>query len=97
MKEQASHREKQFFSLRQQVFRQEKQVFSQEQRWFRQKKRAFLSERQGKGGVLYGPRHAVCLETQHFPDAIHHPEFPSPVLQAGEVYRQRTVYRFSRC
>ena len=57
----------------------------------------FLSERQGKGGVLYGPRHAVCLETQHFPDAIHHPEFPSPVLQAGEVYRQRTVYRFSRC
>ena len=23
----------------------------------------------GKGGCLYGPRHAFCLEAQHFPDA----------------------------
>ena len=54
----------------------------------------FLGERRGKGGALYGPRHAVCLETQYFPDAVNQPSFPSPVLRAGESYRQRTVYRF---
>ena len=54
----------------------------------------FLGERRGKGGALYGPRHAVCLETQYFPDSVNQPSFPSPVLRAGETYRQRTVYRF---
>ncbi|HVU34652.1 MAG TPA: aldose epimerase family protein [Opitutaceae bacterium] len=37
----------------------------------------------------------VCLETQHFPDAIHHPNFPSIVLRPGETYRETTEYRFS--
>ncbi|WP_042357199.1 aldose epimerase family protein [Bacillus rubiinfantis] len=37
----------------------------------------------------------VCLETQGFPDAIHHPEFPSVVLEPGRVYRQETSYCFS--
>jgi aldose 1-epimerase len=36
----------------------------------------------------------VCLETQGFPDAIHHPEFPSVILNPEEVYHSRTVYRF---
>lgn len=54
----------------------------------------FLGERRGKGGALYGPRHAICLETQYFPDAVNQLSFPSPVLRAGETYRQRTVYRF---
>lgn len=55
----------------------------------------FLSERPGKAGALYGRHHAVCLETQHFPDAINHPNFPSPILRAGETAHSRTVYRFS--
>ncbi|SFP65898.1 aldose 1-epimerase [Oscillibacter sp. PC13] len=54
----------------------------------------FLTPRDGKGGVRYGPRHAVCLETQHFPDAVHHAGFPSPILRAGEEYRHFTKYRF---
>ena len=54
----------------------------------------FLGERRGKGDALYGPRHAVCLETQYFPDSVNQPSFPSPVLEAGETYRQRTVFRF---
>jgi aldose 1-epimerase len=34
------------------------------------------------------PEHAaVCLETQHLPDAPNQPGFPSPVLQPGETYR----------
>ena len=48
----------------------------------------------GKGGVRYEGRHAFCFETQHFPDACHKPEFPSPILKAGEVYDTTTVYRF---
>lgn len=35
----------------------------------------------GKDGVHYGPYAGVCLETQHYPDAIHHPHFPSVVLR----------------
>lgn len=55
----------------------------------------FLTPRMGKNGVLYGPGHGVCLENEHFPDAIHHADFPSPVLRAGETYRHRIVLRFS--
>jgi len=47
------------------------------------------------GGATY-PKHAgACLETQHYPDAPNHADFPSTVLRPGEVYRQVTVHRFS--
>ncbi|MFB5166307.1 aldose epimerase family protein [Parageobacillus toebii] len=36
----------------------------------------------------------ICLETQGLPDAIHHPHFPSWVLQSGEKYSSVTKYRF---
>lgn len=36
----------------------------------------------------------VCLETQGLPDAIHHPEFPTIIVKAGEVYSSTTKYRF---
>ena len=55
----------------------------------------FLTERQGKDGAVYGKNHGVCLETQFWPDAVHHENFPSPILRAGEIYRHRTVYRFA--
>ena len=48
----------------------------------------------GKGGAVYNARDAVCLETQGFPDAVNHPEFPSVVLQGGEPFRSVTEYRF---
>ncbi len=47
----------------------------------------------GLGGV-YSRHGALCLETQHFPDAVNRPEFPSIILNPGEVYRSRTVHRF---
>lgn len=48
----------------------------------------------GKGGCVYGPRHAFCLETQYYPDAIHNANFPSPILKAEETYDHKTVFRF---
>ena len=57
----------------------------------------FLNGEPGKEGALYGKRSAVCLETQYFPDAIHHDNFPGPVCRAGEKYDTRTAYRFVPC
>ena len=54
----------------------------------------FLEET-GKGGVVYGKRSGVALETQFYPDSIHHPEWAQPVTKAGEKYHTETVYRFS--
>jgi len=48
----------------------------------------------GSGGVAYGPRAGLCLETQHFPDSPNQPGFPSTVLRPGQTYRSTTVYRF---
>ena len=39
-------------------------------------------------------RSAVCLEAQHFPDSPNRPYFPSVVLNPGEQYKQKTIYRF---
>lgn len=49
----------------------------------------------GKGGVHYGKRSGIALETQFYPDSIHHPEWPQPITKAGEPYHSETVYRFS--
>ena len=54
----------------------------------------YVEENIGKSATLYRPQNAVCLETQNVPDAINHPNFPSPVLRPGEVFRQQTIYRF---
>ena len=48
----------------------------------------------GKDGVIYHRRGALCLETQLYPDAVHHPQWPSPILPAGKEYRHQTVYAF---
>lgn len=52
------------------------------------------SEYLGKGGVRYEARCGYCFETQYFPDAINKPQFPSPVLKAGEEYKTTTIYKF---
>lgn len=49
----------------------------------------------GKRGVAYPAFGALCLETQHFPDAINHPNFPSIVLRPGAEFHSETVYKFS--
>ncbi len=48
------------------------------------------------GVQLYTGRNGTfCLETQHFPDSIHHPNFPSTVLRPGEKFESRTIFAFS--
>lgn len=54
----------------------------------------FLKGDPGKGGRKYVHRGALCLETQHFPDSINQPAFPSVVLEPGQVYTHTTVHRF---
>lgn len=49
----------------------------------------------GKGGTVYKIHTAFCLEAQHYPDAVNHPNFPSVILKPGQTYKQRTEYRFS--
>lgn len=48
----------------------------------------------GKGGSSYEGWCFLCLEAQNYPDAVHHPHFPSPLVAPGEAYTQTTVYRF---
>lgn len=48
----------------------------------------------GKRGDRHAFRTGIALETQNFPDAPNHPNFPSAVLRPGEVYSQHTVYAF---
>jgi aldose 1-epimerase len=49
----------------------------------------------GSGGVVYRQHQAFCLEAQHFPDAVHHADFPSVILRPGQTYTQTTVYKLS--
>lgn len=49
----------------------------------------------GHGGKPYNYRSGLCLETQHFPDSPNQPGFPSTVLNPGETFTSRTIYRFS--
>ena len=45
--------------------------------------------------TAFPQRSALCLETQHFPDSPNQPSFPTTTLRPGQVFRSRTIYRFS--
>lgn len=49
----------------------------------------------GTGNNPVNTRSAFALETQHFPDSPNQPGFPSTVLNPGEKFKSRTIYRFS--
>jgi aldose 1-epimerase len=49
----------------------------------------------GKKGVAYKQYAALALETQHFPDSVNQPAFPTYVLKAGQTYTSETVLSFS--
>jgi aldose 1-epimerase len=56
----------------------------------------FLDGKQkGKGGARYKQYAGFCLETQHYPDSINQPDFPSVVLEPGKLYLHATSYAFS--
>jgi aldose 1-epimerase len=49
----------------------------------------------GSAHTLYRQGDGYTFETQHFPDSPNHPNFPSTVLNPGEVFRSTTIFRFS--
>jgi aldose 1-epimerase len=49
----------------------------------------------GKFNTVYKRRYAICLETQHYPDSPNRPNFPTVVLNPGEVYKTQTIFKFS--
>jgi aldose 1-epimerase len=48
----------------------------------------------GTSGKVYRQTDGFCLETQHFPDAPNHPNFPSTVLRPGEEFISTTIFKF---
>lgn len=49
----------------------------------------------GKFNTVYAHRYGLALETQHFPDSPNQKDFPSTVLNPGEVYKTYTTFKFS--
>ncbi|SNY91252.1 aldose 1-epimerase [Cohaesibacter sp. ES.047] len=50
----------------------------------------------GLDGFKMGTNAAFCMEPQIWPDAVHHANFPQPILRPGETYHQHTQYVFSK-
>ena len=48
-----------------------------------------------RGNRDFGSHPALCLETQHFPNAPNEPSFPTTELRPGETFRETTMHRFS--
>ena len=49
----------------------------------------------GKHGIVYNQRAGICLESQHYPDTPHNPDWPSVVLRPGEKYTSHCIFAFS--
>jgi aldose 1-epimerase len=48
----------------------------------------------GKRGDKHNYRTGIALETQNYPDAPNHANFPNSVLKTGETYKHVCVYKF---
>ena len=49
----------------------------------------------GKDSIACGKRSGFALETQFYPNAINIPEFPQPILRAGETWQSQTIYKLT--
>ena len=47
------------------------------------------------GRRTYEQHGSICLETQGFPDSVHHSHFPDPFLEPGVEYYHLTIHEFS--
>jgi len=48
----------------------------------------------GKEDQIYHQRSGICFETQGYPDAPNHPDFPNIELRKGELYHNETIFTF---
>ncbi|MCM1268766.1 MAG: galactose mutarotase [Bacteroidales bacterium] len=53
-----------------------------------------IAPEDGKDGAHYEARSGFCLETQYYPDNIHHPNFPQSVFGPGKDFDAETIYQF---
>ena len=37
---------------------------------------------------------AIAIETQHLPDSVNFPQYPSTILRPGETFRSTTIFTF---
>ena len=49
----------------------------------------------GKYGTKFEYRASFALETQHYPDSPNQPKFPSTILNPGDTYQTKSIYKFS--
>ncbi len=54
----------------------------------------FLDGAIGKSGTQYFKRYGFCLETQHYPNSINCPSYPTTVLKKGDKFYSKTTYKF---
>lgn len=54
----------------------------------------FIGDEKGKDGMIYGSRSGFCLETQYFPDSVHHDNFPSAIFGPERPFRSTTIFKF---
>lgn len=50
----------------------------------------------GKEGAAYHRHSGICFETQNFPDAPNHDNFPNAILRKGDTYTQKTTWKFEQ-
>lgn len=50
----------------------------------------------GHEGETYGPFAGLCFEAQHFPDSMHHPDWPSIIRTPENPYRQRLAVEITK-
>jgi aldose 1-epimerase len=48
-----------------------------------------------QSGATLLKHHALCLETQHFPNSPNQLNFPTTILKPSQQYKSRTVYKMS--
>ena len=46
------------------------------------------------GKKKFGQYTGIALETQHYPDSVNKPDFPTVILKPGEKLSEKTVYKF---
>ena len=46
------------------------------------------------GTYGYDRRHGFCLESEFYPDCVNRPEFPSCIVEPGQLFESTTIYHF---
>jgi aldose 1-epimerase len=53
----------------------------------------YLDVKNAKGDRDYHKFQAFCVETQHYPNSVNIPAFPTTILRPGELYKQTTIFK----